>query len=264
MIQLLFILGCTLITNAWATPDSFEFWFLSPQKTALMKYEDQTTFSKKIVSNEDKKCVAKMGEDCFDPQYGVFPDPALEKLKEDITKKKKEKKPEPTDNYLSDMEKAQFECDKNQSFDIYCGGKVKTETEKKSKLEVWIDTGRSMADVDYEDKNKDCYRKSFIKRLNTSCTHVDVYTFNSFLKYNPGLNDLCDTAGYTDQNRVLAWLNESKAKKVIIITSKAMISKGVADYIVTHGGKSKGEAVQKELDGKDLLELVDTAKKFCH
>ena len=264
MIRLLLILGFIFTTNAWATPESFEFWFLSPQKTALMKYEDSTRFSKKLVSNEDKKCVAKMGEDCFDPQYGVFPDPAIEKLKEDLTKKKKEKKVEPTDNYLSDMEKTQFECDKNQGFDIYCGGKVKNETEKKSKLEIWIDTGRSMSDVDYQDKNKDCFRKSFIKRLNTSCPQVDVYTFNSFLKYSKGLNDLCDTAGYTDQNRVLAWLNDSKAKKVIIITSKSMISKGVADYIVTHGGKSKGEAIQKEMDGKDLLDLVDTAKKICH
>jgi hypothetical protein len=229
-----------------------------------MKYEDKIKFSKKLASNEDKKCVAKMGEDCFDPQYGVFPDPALEKLKEDVTKKKKEKKVAPTENYLSDMEKNHFDCDKNQSFDIYCGGKVKNENEKKSKLEIWIDTSRSMTDVDYQDKNKDCFRKSFVKRLKTSCSSVDVYSFNSHLKFSSGMSDLCDSAGYAEQNRLLAWLNDSKAKKVIVITSKAMISKAVADYIFTHGGKSKGEAVQKELDGNDLLDLVESTKKFCH
>lgn len=246
-------------------PESFEFWFLSHPKTALYRFDPPLRQSKILAANDDRKCVTKVGDDCFDPQYGMFPDPEIEKLKA-VQKKLKDEKEKPADQkyqYLSNIEAESFHCDKNQGFDIYCGGKVQKPSEKKASLEIWIDISRTMTDVDYPDKNKDCFRKSFVKRLKSSCQNVDIYTFNTFLKLSTTNEELCDNLGFIDQNRLLSWINDSKAHKVIIITDKSLATKGIADYVYAKGGKVKGDANQKELSGKDLLELVDSTKKYC-
>ena len=259
----LLLIISTFCFLAQAAPESFEFWFLSPPKSAHLNFEEPVHFSRKFATNtKDLECKTKVGDDCFDPKFGIFPDPELVKLK-DAQKKLQEEKNKPIeDKYISNIETTQIDCSKESGWDIYCG-KTQKEEKKKARLEVWVDISRSMSDIDYPDKNGDCFRKSFIKRIKESCSSIDISVFHSHLKELGDMKDLCGHVGFSEQNRLLAWINESKANRVIIITTKTLATKGVSDFIELKGGRSKGDAHQKELSGKDLLDLVDSTKKLC-
>ena len=71
-------------------------------------------------------------------------------------------------NFLSNMDTDSIECDKSNQFDTFCGKASKDSGKNKPQAaayEIWIDTSRSMKDVDFPDKNGDCFRKSFITRI---------------------------------------------------------------------------------------------------
>ena len=241
----------------FATPETFEFWFLSAdQRQTKVEY----TFSKEIAQN----CTSKVGDDCFDPKFGLFPDPKLA-----IPEKKKEYKPsdEVPVNFISNMDTDSIDCDKSNHFDAFCG-KANNEKPKvipKSSLyEVWVDTSRSMKDVDFPDKNGDCFRKSFITRIKSKCSNLSVSLFETGMKSLGDMSALCGMQGFNDEKRLLSWVGNSSAKKLIIITDRSSLTKTIADFVYTHGGKMKGEAPKMELTGKGLLEQVAPFVGSCH
>lgn len=236
-----------------ATPETFEFWFLSPnRKQASITY----SFSKKIAQN----CTSKIGDDCFDPQFGLFPDPKLA-----APEKKKEYKPsdEVPIKFISNMDTDSIDCDKSNHFDTFCG-KVSNEKPKTLPYEVWVDISRSMKDVDFPDKNGDCFRKSFITRIKSKCSNLSVSLFETGLKSLGDMNALCGIQGFNDEKRLLSWIKNSTAKKLIIITDRTSLTKTIADFVYTNAGKMKGEAPKMELTAKDLLDQVGAFVGSCH
>lgn len=237
-----------------ATPENFEFWFLSSEKKqAHVTY----TFSKKIAQN----CVDKIGDDCFDPQFGLFPDPKLHKVE-----KKNEYKPqdEVPVKFISNMDNDSIDCDKTNHFDTFCGKVTNNDKPKAAPYEIWVDISRSMKDVDFPDKGGDCFRKSFVTRIKSKCSSVAVNLFETGLKSLGDMNALCGIQGFNDEKRLLSWIKSSTAKKLIIITDRTSLTKAIGDFIFINGGKMKGEAPKMELTGKGLLDQVDSYVRSCH
>lgn len=236
-----------------ATPETFEFWFLSPdKKTAHIQY----TFSKPLAQN----CVDKVGDDCFDPKFGVFPDPKLHN-----PPKKNEYKPsdEVPVKFISNMDNDSIDCDKGNHFDTFCG-KVVNEKAKSAPYEIWVDISRSMKDVDFPDKNGDCFRKSFVTRVKSKCNNLAVNLFETGLKSLGDMKALCGIEGFNDEKRLLSWIKSSTAKKLVIITDRTSLTKAIGDFIYVNAGKMKGEVPKEELTGKGLLEQVDSYVRSCH
>ena len=157
-------------------------------------------------------------------------------------------------------------CDSNYYFDLFCGkSKGKTYLEKNNGFEVWIDTSSSLNQVDRKDKNGDCFRKSFIKRLRSHCQDekLQVSVFDTSLKAMGSEDSLCDNIGLNDQDRLIQWIKNSKAKRLLVVTDIYELSMKISDFIETVGATSKGDIPQKEIVGADLLRYAGEYQKYC-
>lgn len=249
--------------NVWATPDKIEVWFISNSTTAFIDKLESIEKSKNFASNEEVKCTTKVGDDCFDPSIGIFPDPELLKLKEAQKKLKDGKFQSVPDKYFSNFEAEGMDCDKNSDWDIYCGKAAKSEKVHYSQLEIWVDTSRYMANNDFIDKDKGCFRRSFIERLKDSCKNVDVAVFSDSIKALGDKESLCKTSGFLDQNRFITWVKQSDAKRLLIILDKTFYTKTLGDFFASKGAKIFGDGPKSQITAKDLLDKLDDVKKYC-
>lgn len=263
MKKVLFYFFILLSFKVYATPDKMEVWFISGNNSAFIEKIEQIKKSKYFANNEEVNCTMKVGDDCFDPKLGIVPDPELIKLKEAQKKLKEGKYQSTPDKYLSDFASDSYDCDNANEWDIYCGKSAKKEKIHYSKLEIWIDTSRYMANNDFPDKDKGCYRRSFVERLKNACSAVDVAVFSDSIKALGDKETLCKTTGFLDQNRFIGWVKQSEAKRLIIILDKTFYTKTLGDFFVEKGAKVFGDAPKSQITAKDLLDRIDDIKKYC-
>lgn len=235
-------------------PESFEFWFLGPEKVAVL--EKEITYSKKIAENH---CYHLVDGQCLDSSMSNFPDPKVTAVAGEIEYKPKDNREQ---KYLSNFESDSIECDKSNHFDVFCG-KTKNETQSQERLEIWFDISHSMKDVDFPDKSGDCFRKSFITRLKKKCSKVGVQLFDTGIKSMGDLNSLCTSNGLSDDARLVKWIKDSTAKRIIIITDKHSMSKKIGDFVFLNAGKTRGDKPKENMSAKDLLLEVDKLASYC-
>lgn len=244
---------------AWAAPDHIEVWLISQSKTASL----DSLVGPKVKQGPltaELQC-QQMGDYCFDPQVGLY-------------KKGDFGAPVDSAKVLDDSEKGidharsldrdLINCDKNNYFDIFCGKARAEKTVTKSKLEVWIDTSSSMKEFDYTDKEGNCYRKSMMKRLDSSCSFnrdVNVMMFDTSIKQAGTMDSLCQNRGLNDQKRLIDWIERSEAKNLIIITDIYELHKEFADYISSKNGTVIGD--KDPLTADKLLDRVNDLAKLC-
>lgn len=276
---LAFTVSCLIFSNMlYALPDKIEFWFLS--SAAKVSYFNNLLtpkfiFSKKIVFNYggESKGWRKMGDQYFHPQFGIQDNPGHA---EDFEKKKKgpddffkdaAKTKAKQANFLSNREVNLIECDKGNYFDLYCG-KAKGEKGSpvtKTPVEIWVDISSSLREIDSNYKKDGCNRLSFIKRIREKCNkeQVDVYTFDTSKKQLGSLDALCINHGLNDQKRLMRWVKNSNAKKLIVITDISELTKQLSDFLYSVGGKSVGDRPGSEFTADMLLGKVDEVAKSC-
>lgn len=271
--------------SLWAAPKNVQVWFLSTKNSAsinpiFFKHElysvlhQSPIFYTALADSYDpyKKCY-KMGDGCFHPQTGYW-DSSSGGDSETDAKENIEMQRETPDGgddgnvsgkkFLSAEQVDLVTCDKDYYFDLYCG-KAKKIQESQSDFEIWVDTSSSLRSIDFASSEGECFRKSFIKRLDQACgENVKVKVFDTSLKTLSSREGLCTHYGLNDQDRLIQWIKDSKVKNLIIITDIAELSKKLGDFLYSIGATLKGEKPGNSLTAEDLLQQVGPLSPLCH
>lgn len=269
----LFVLS--VINSALATPDSFEIWFLSKPGSAFLNNTieqnyPRINFSKTLFALNDYMETARpMGDGYyFHPQIGLFKknnDGSVDS--EDTLPEAKDEK-EVSEKFFSASGTNMIHCDRNSPFDLFCGKEQKI-NKKNPTLEIWVDISSSMRAVDYSDQSNHCGRRNFVDRLLSKCnsdkvaiSSFDVYKYSiAITKERKNLDSLCGYRGLNDQDLLIKWIEESKSKKLIIITDIAEYTSKLSNFAENNGGKIVGG--DKRIFSEDLLKMVSEVSRFC-
>lgn len=268
-----FLFACVFSTELWALPDKVEVWFLSPPKYTQFIHRLKLPRYFAFTETVHKQC-QKSGELFFHPQVGlhdhlgsvpgVMAQPML--TQDEVDKLEREGSQAASETkFLSNLDVDLVSCDSNYYFDLYCGkSKGQNYAQKSGGIEVWVDTSSSLNQVDRKDKDGECYRKSFAKRLLSACSRLQVSVFDTSLKALGSESVLCDGIGLNDQTRLIQWIQESRAKKLLVITDIYELTTKFSEFLVSIGAHTKGDIPQKELVGADLLRFSAEYQKTCH
>ncbi len=257
-----FVVLALISFAAQAAPGSIEVWFLSNAKvTEVQKLLDrpQYVYYKKTAEVECQE----MGDFCFDPQYGLYKKGELDV---DVVKDeegKLETHKAPSIPSAKSLDRDLINCDPNNYFDIFCGKALKT-AKFEPKLDLWIDTSSSVKEFDFIDSSGGCYRKSLVKRLDSTCgfnQKVNVMMFDVTIKQAGTMDSLCNNQGLNDYKKLMDWIERSTAKKLVIITDIYEFHKDFSDYIESKHGTFRGD--KDALKAADLMNLVDDLEKSC-
>lgn len=226
MLTKIFIfLSLSFSTSLWAMPKKFEIWALKVDRN-----ENVT----KLISKKNfiaQNCIQKIGDECFDPQVGIY------------TENEKKKVDEVTEVKVEPFAK----CDPNNKFDIFCGKEGKIE-KKNQKQEVWVSTAKSMQVVDGE-----CARASFLKQVAQSCRPA-ISVFDSSKKELGTFQDACVSKGEPNTERLIDNIKNSKASKLVVILDISQVTQEIRDFVAL----SNGKGTIKELLAKELPKNVTT------
>ena len=256
----LWVMIIFLSIRSWAMPEYVEVIFIGPPTAKKVSVLDFWHPLYQVAENNfsQRKCLSGFSEDCFDPRFGTWREEG-ETAKEQIEHDKKVK-----DQFISATKTSMITCDKDFYFDMFCG-KAQDQVEKAADVEVWIDTSSSLRSVDYQDTNGNCFRKSFVDRLRSVCEieKIDFYGFDTSKKLLQTSDEFCRNYGLNSEDKIIQWLKDSKAKKVLLITDISEYSKRIADFLFEIGAVVIG-AEKDVLIASDLLSRIDIyQQKFC-
>lgn len=246
-----------------------EIWFLTKEekKTSLHQIMRslQESVSMQVAQNSHNdmyNCQALGDGYCFHPQMGILEMPKAKPSAEPSILDT-EVKPVQIKNLL---ETSLIDCKDDYFFDLYCGKAKKEENKVPSyDLEIWVDTSTSMRELDDRQADGHCFRRSFISRLQKFCSSdkLRVSVFDTSLKTMGSSDTLCENYGTNDQDRLMRWIKNRDAKKLIIITDMNEYTVGLTDFIYKIGGTFKGHEHKKEIFSKNLPELAQRIGKIC-
>ena len=250
------------MANVLAAPKDVEVWFLSEPMDAtvnmLIDKHQEFRFFQALAENETHyKCIP-MGDGCFHPQTGY-----VDKRPTIMEKKVEER--ETVLKTFNALETNLVDCDKNNYFDIYCGQAQKIDNPKKVNLEIWIDTSASLKRIDYNKDVDFCNRRSFITSVFEKCSRekVAVYIYNAqSIKEIGDLSSLCLNNGTNDEGRLIEWIKNSSAAKLIIITDVDEYRSETSDYLDSIGAKIIGGGVTKFFS-KELMSKAQELSSIC-
>jgi len=219
----------------YALPTQLEVWFLSHKNSSFLeKYFDKMKFSKKLAQGAD--CIP-MGDGCFHPQLGFVKDSHKDGPAQASGKA-------PTFKTFNMQEVELVECDKKYYFDVFCGEAKKEVIEKSVETEIWIDISGSFRLMDYSADPNHCKRRGFVELIKKKCAdkvgfkifHTDLFTLQE-----DSLS--CLSNGGNNQKKMLKWIAESQAKKLIIVTDIDEYSKALDEFLSKAGAKILGAGV---------------------
>jgi hypothetical protein len=243
------------LSKVWALPKKVDIIFLSAKKTAGLEEltKDKYPIVFRALAQNDDKCVP-MGDGCFHPQLGYIEGKSGKAL--DDQKEQKNVKVKT----INSMDTNMIDCKDGNYWDIFCG-KAKAEKYGPVDFEVWIDTSSSLRNVDWSKDATHCYRRSFVERLKQKCS-IEVQTFDTSIKQMGGLDTLCINYGLNDQKRLMKWIDESKAKHLILVTDIDEGTIQFRDYLDSIGATLYG-ADSGDFTGETLINHVQTLASSC-
>lgn len=257
----------------WAAPQNIEMIFLSPQKVAqlLDLINKKSTNSTRILlaADESAPCLP-MGDGCFHPQLGFInrkPDVTVLPTTEANTRLQEKKEIQVEKDVPNELktfnavETNMINCDKGNYFDIYCG---KTRPNSKpSEIEIWFDISSSLRAVDYSKDSTHCDRRTFMTRVMEGCKQkVKVMVYNTSIKEIGDHSSACMSYGTNDEKRLIQWLKESSAKRILIVTDIDEVSRAMRDFLEERGAKTIGDGV-KPFSSTDLINYANDFTKYC-
>ena len=230
----------------FAAPEKIEVWFLSFESTSFHNIE----MSDQLLAQND--CIP-MGEGCFNPQTGYVGKKDFKDDSEDLPKELKT---------FNAQEADLVNCDKDYFFDIYCG-KAKAQ-KKPSSFEIWVDTSSSMRNVDYSRDPDYCYRRTFIEKLSRQCKKSPLVSlFHTSKKIMGSSKDLCMNYGNNNLQKLKQWVNNSKAKHLVIITDIDEMNLDFKNFMDQVGATHYGVG-QKPFYASELMQKISSVISYCH
>lgn len=252
------LLALLISLTALAAPKELEVWFLSASKKAEVQrlLRDRPFVLRSLTA--ELQC-QEMGDYCFDPQYGLYKkddqsDVSAEKIQTNG----------PVIPSAKSVDREVVDCEKGNMWDMFCGKARKEASSGSVKLDLWIDTSSSMREMDFTDKEGDCFRKMLVTKLDRSCPFnqkMNVMMFDTVIKQAGTMDSLCTNQGLNDQKKLMDWIERSEAKKLVIVTDIYEFHKDFADYVESKQGKFRGD--KEPLNAGQLLDLVDDLARSC-
>ncbi len=251
--------------QVWAMPENLEVWFV--QKSRKVVSLDSSI----EVAQNSYQCI-KVGENCFDPQIGLYDPKKLEKsgeieIPEAAFDDEWEELEKNSRNYedlssLDVLKRSAHKCDDTTYFDVFCGKAKRFET-KKIELEVFIDGTESMGRIDSADLKKECFRSSLARRIFDSCEAANIYTFHHSRTKIHNPQQACVAQSITDDDRLIQWIKSSNAKRLVVITEKTEVGKKFVDFAYMNQADFRGEKLGEELLIQQLPGEITRLKKSC-
>lgn len=263
MKKIIFLGLILLSANVFATPKKIEMIFLSPNKTAslleMIDHMQNVSKYKQFAENELENCVP-MGDGCFHPQLGFIEKTQMDK--KENTKPKLVNDEEVKLKTFNAVETSVVNCDKGNYFDIYCG--KAQNIIKNSDTEVWFDISSSLRQVDYSKDPNFCNRRAFLEAVHNKCKgKVDFSIYNTSLKQVGDYSSVCLSYGTNDEKRLLTWMKDSQAKRLLIVTDVDEMSEEMRSYLELNGAKVVGDGV-KAFTSNDLVKYASEFVKGCN
>jgi hypothetical protein len=248
-----------LLQSLWATPKSFEVWFISNQKAKQVLKLLEERSKTLVVAQADLSCVP-MGEFCFDPQVGMY--------KKESNQFNFDVDPSVPDEDLPQIPSARsidrnlLVCESGAYFDIFCGQAQKV-AERKISFDLWIDTSSSMREMDPPRDGVGCYREQMMKKLHETCPFGEkVHVMQFDIQLRPGsMGSLCVNQGLNDVKKMIQWIEENSSERLVIITDLYEYHEELAQFAQKNKGSFRGE--KGDLSASDLLSMADQLAKSC-
>jgi len=252
--MLLALLLTTL--SAWAFPLELEVWFLSPPTSAHI----EQYLAPRISRARWVQACEQVGEYCFDPQRGLYKPSViqLEEKEKNITVD--EGLPQlPTS---TSVDRSLVSCDAKYAFDIFCGEAKPVEKKKiDSELEVWVDTSSSMRGID-PGEGASCQRQEMLNGLVKACgaRRPIIKGFDTSIR-EISAEAACVNQGLNDAKRMMDWLEESTAKKIIFITDVYEYQAEFAQFLESKRALIRGD--RGVFPARQMMDYVDGLAKAC-
>lgn len=246
-----------------------EVYFLAPRvvsqlEKSLKEFAQYPIVSSSVELTQKYDCTP-MGDGCFHPQLGFIKEHADSLTKEEFEKKKTEKTLKQLKT-INSMDVNVIDCKDGNYFDIFCG-KAKKDLAPAGDMEVWIDTSSSMKRVDFNGDEDHCLRRSFAEKLIHSCpkAKLSISVFNTSKKMLGGHDTLCLNYGLNDEKRLMRWIENSRAKHLVIVTDVDELSPSLRTFLDNNGAIMHG-GDYANFDGEKLIkassELINSCKSL--
>ena len=242
---------------AWAAPEEIEVYFLTPPTSAQWeRYLTPRLHGVKLA-----QACEPVGDYCLDPVRGLYPRSGREEVKKETTFGIDEGLPQlPT---ATSVDRSLVNCDAKYAFDIFCG---EARSEKKvsaaSGLEVWVDTSSSMRGIDPGDGKGSCQRAAFLESLVAACgkKRPVLKGFDTSIRSIDAASS-CVSQGLNDAKRMIEWMEESTAKKLIFITDVYEYQAELSQYLESKHAKLHGD--RGTFPASKLQDMVVELAKAC-
>lgn len=254
-IKLFIIFFALSFVEVSAAPLKMEMIFLSPEKISMILEQldryNHMKVSQRLTQNDLSNCVP-MGDGCFHPQLGYI---------EKENKGQAESEVKLEFKTFNATETSLVNCDPNNYFDIFCGKEAKERAS--AEVEIWFDVSSSLRTVDYNSNPDFCARRTFLEKVRETCKgKVNARIYNTSIKEVGESSSVCLSYGTNDQTRLLQWLNDTKAKHLLVVTDIDEMSREMRDFLDRNGAKLTGDGV-KAFTSKDLIDYAKEFTKMC-
>lgn len=242
---------------AMAAPQEIEVFFLTPPASAQW----EQYLSPRLDGIRVAQACEPVGDYCLDPEIGLYPRTGRAEEKKDTKFEIDEGLPQlPT---ATSVDRSLVNCDPKYAFDIFCG---KAQAEKKvaevSGFEVWVDTSSSMRGIDPGDGKGSCQRASFLQSLVAACgkKRPTLKGFDTSIReIDPASS--CVSQGLNDAKRMIEWMEDSKAKKLIFITDVYEYQAELSAYLESKQAKIHGD--RGTFPASKMQDMVVELAKAC-
>lgn len=241
----------------FAAPEELEVWFVTPPSSTLRLDLLRPALDYRLLLAA-AEC-EQVGDFCLNAKTGTltprFAPPPIEADPIDLPYQALPQLPS-----ASSLDRQLVNCEQGFTFDIFCG---KAKSEEKisalSKLEIWVDISSSMRSVDGSDE---CYRRKFLDALMGLCgkSKPKLMGFDVEIR-DISVGESCINRGLNDAKKMMNWIEESKAKKLIVITDVYEFQSEFAAFLSHKNAKIKGD--RGHFPSVQLMDHITSLAKWC-
>lgn len=239
-----------------AAPKELEVWFLSPPATARWEH----LLAPRIPGRHLlAQACEPVGDFCFDSRLGLYPKTRVPE---------KEFAPPPIDEGLpqlptaTSLDRKLVNCDAQYAFDIFCGRAQREEAPAAGGgFEIWVDVSSSMRAMDPESKDGSCFRAQLVTKMRSSCRTVTIKGFDTSLRDLGAAEGACVNQGMNNAKRLMEWMEDSKARKILLITDVYEYQAELAQFLEAKLAKIRGD--RGSFPAAQMLDHATELAKAC-
>lgn len=248
----------SFVLTALAAPKELEVWFLSPPSTSRWEH----LLAPRIPGRHLlAQACEPVGDFCFDSRLGLYPKTRVPPREPEAPLIDDGLPQLPT---ATSLDRTLVNCDAQYAFDIFCGRATREESPTAGgALEIWIDVSSSMRAMDPETKDGSCFRSQLVTKMRSSCKagSVTIKGFDTSLRDLGAAEGACVNQGMNNAKRLMEWMEESKAQKILLITDVYEYQAELAQFLEAKVAKIRGD--RGSFPAAQMLDYATELAKAC-